>query len=472
MPPPSKAAPAQSEPGTLWRWVGPLAALVVFAAVGLVLHHQLGAPARQGHLRAPALDPAPPDPRGARLHRAQLLAAEHLRAAGAALPARAIAYARILFTSFIAYSFGHTLGFAAFTGSAIRFRLYVSAGITAIDVATVTAFCSLSLGIGLATVLGVSLLVTPEHAAAHPAPGPQLVAAARRAAVVRRRRLRAVGVPGTQHAGDPRLGAARTGPGHRAAAAAALGARPVPVERGAVVTAAARVRTCLRHLRRGLRGGGHRRHRQPRARRHRRVRDGHPLHAARTCPPTRCSDRCWPIAPSTTSCRCCSARCCSARRNCAAQRGRLARAHELAGIYIAPVVPQIAGALTFLAGTLLLFSGATPAVDERLAFLDQFLPLTVLEVSHLAGSVIGLGLLVLARALFRRVQAAYHISFWLLVAGIFASLLKGLDFEEALPARRWCSGCSCSAAARSTDRRRFSPSRSRRCGWSASSASS
>jgi phosphatidylglycerol lysyltransferase len=46
--------------------------------------------------------------------------------------------------------------------------------------------------------------------------------------------------------------------------------------------------------------------------------------------------------------------------------------------------------------------------------------------------VIGLGLLILARALFRRVHAAYHITFWLLTAGIFASLLKGLDFEEAL----------------------------------------
>ena len=103
------------------------------------------------------------------------------------------------------------------------------------------------------------------------------------------------------------------------------------------------------------------------------------------------------------------------------------------------MVPQIAGALTFLAGALLLFSGATPAVDERLAFLDQFLPLAVLEVSHLVGSIVGLGLLVLARALFRRVQAAYHISVWLLVAGIFASLLKGLDFEEA-SLLDWCSG--------------------------------
>ncbi len=38
----------------------------------------------------------------------------------------------------------------------------------------------------------------------------------------------------------------------------------------------------------------------------------------------------------------------------------------------------------------------------------------------------------LSRALFRRVEAAYHITFWLLVAGIIASLLKGLDFEEAI----------------------------------------
>src|SRR4029077_2208881 len=78
---------------------------------------------------------------------------------------RAVPYSRILFTSFIAYSFGHTLGFAVFTGAAIRFRLYATAGITAIEVATISAFCSLSLGIGLATVAGLSLFLEPAHAA-------------------------------------------------------------------------------------------------------------------------------------------------------------------------------------------------------------------------------------------------------------------------------------------------------------------
>ena len=70
--------------------------------------------------------------------------------------------------------------------------------------------------------------------------------------------------------------------------------------------------------------------------------------------------------------------------------------------------------------------------SERLGRLTEVVPLPLLELSHLAGSVIGVGLLVLARALFRRLAAAYHLTFWLLVGGIAASLLKGLDFEEAL----------------------------------------
>ncbi|MDE2049972.1 MAG: bifunctional lysylphosphatidylglycerol flippase/synthetase MprF, partial [Gammaproteobacteria bacterium] len=114
-----------------------------------------------------------------------------------------------------------------------------------------------------------------------------------------------------------------------------------------------------------------------------------------------------------------------------ATRAHLARARERAAMYVAPVAPQIAGALTFLAGTVLLVSGATPGINSRLALLHRFIPLSVLEVSNLMASVIGLGLLVLARALFRRVKAAYSISFALLVCGVIASLLKGLRYEEA-----------------------------------------
>jgi phosphatidylglycerol lysyltransferase len=102
------------------------------------------------------------------------------------------------------------------------------------------------------------------------------------------------------------------------------------------------------------------------------------------------------------------------------------------GPVLAPVAPQLVGILVFVAGAILLVSGATPGLDARLGRLTEVVPLPLLELSHLAGSVIGVGLLVLARALFRRLAAAYHLTFWLLVGGIAASLLKGLDFEEAL----------------------------------------
>jgi phosphatidylglycerol lysyltransferase len=114
------------------------------------------------------------------------------------------------------------------------------------------------------------------------------------------------------------------------------------------------------------------------------------------------------------------------------QGPRLARAEELAATWIAPIVPQVTGTLVFVAGIVLLVSGSVPAIDVRLRMLQGVLPLSILELSHLIGSVVGLGLLILARALYRRVREGYQLTFWLLLAGMAASLLKGLDFEEAL----------------------------------------
>ena len=174
------------------------------------------------------------------LHRGQLLAARLLRRAGAALPAQGVVpYARILFTSFIAYSFGHTLGFAAFTGAAIRFRLYATAGVTAIDVATVTGFCSLRSASGSRRIAGLSLLLAPAQAAAVLHLHPRLVDARRRRAARRGRAPTRCGRARARHARDPRLGAARARARDRPRADRARGARPEAVQRGAVVAAAA-----------------------------------------------------------------------------------------------------------------------------------------------------------------------------------------------------------------------------------------
>jgi phosphatidylglycerol lysyltransferase len=114
------------------------------------------------------------------------------------------------------------------------------------------------------------------------------------------------------------------------------------------------------------------------------------------------------------------------------QRHRIAKAGAWTGRSLSLIAPQATAFLCFGAGLVLLLSGSTPALAGRLAALEKFLPLSVLELSHLAGSAIGGALLILARGLYRRLDGARVVALWLLGAGIAASLLKGLDWEEAL----------------------------------------
>ncbi len=102
------------------------------------------------------------------------------------------------------------------------------------------------------------------------------------------------------------------------------------------------------------------------------------------------------------------------------------------GRWVPLVAPQLLSVTTFLSGVVLLFSGATPAVPQRMLWLERFLPLPIIELSHFIGSILGLGLLLLARGLQRRIDAAYLLSAVLLAGGIVVSLLKGFDYEEAL----------------------------------------
>ncbi len=102
------------------------------------------------------------------------------------------------------------------------------------------------------------------------------------------------------------------------------------------------------------------------------------------------------------------------------------------GRWGAVMAPNLLALTTFIAGIVLLFSGALPAVPGRLNVLRDLLPLPAIEVSHFLGSLTGAALLILARGLQRRLDAAYHITLVLLGAGAAFCLLKGLDYEEAI----------------------------------------
>jgi phosphatidylglycerol lysyltransferase len=118
------------------------------------------------------------------------------------------------------------------------------------------------------------------------------------------------------------------------------------------------------------------------------------------------------------------------------QRDRVAEVASLAGgivgRWMPGLLPQILSVTTFVAGVILIVSGATPAVRSRVTALDSVLPLGIIELSHFAASLAGAGLVVLAWAIRRRLDAAYTLTIATLVIGIVASLLKGLDWEEAV----------------------------------------
>ncbi len=97
-----------------------------------------------------------------------------------------------------------------------------------------------------------------------------------------------------------------------------------------------------------------------------------------------------------------------------------------------PLAPWTYSLCAFMAGVILLISGATPGVYSRLQWLDRIFPLTLLELSHFLGSLAGAALLLLARGLQQRLDGAWMLSACILSLGIALSLIKGGDYEEAL----------------------------------------
>lgn len=111
---------------------------------------------------------------------------------------------------------------------------------------------------------------------------------------------------------------------------------------------------------------------------------------------------------------------------------RLGRA--IAGIRQVAIglAPLAMGVASFVGGAVLLLSGSTPAIPARLHTLHAFVPLPFIEASHLAASLVGTGLLLLAPGLYRRLDGAFVAARALLIIGAIFSLAKGIDYEEAI----------------------------------------
>ena len=344
-----------------------------------------------------------------------------LASIGRRLPLR-----RVGLIAFISYAFSNTLGMALLVSSSIRYRFYIAAGLSTAEIARVVLYCTTSFWLGLCALTGVTLLLVPVPSGLPLAPVgiplgvllsliPMLWLVGR---VLFPRPLRLwrwrLGLPSPAQAGRQVLvGALDWG----LAAGVLYVLMPEAISGGfghfLVIFVLAQLAGLISHVPGGLgvfetvvlAGFG--------------VAGNQGLEA--------------PILGSLAAFRIiyyllplCAATLLVLLR----EAHGLRRKHLLPSWFTGLLPPFFAG-LTLVSGAVLLFSGATLGRPGRMALLRDVLPLPVLEISHFMASVIGMALLILARGLQRRLDAAYALTLVALVAGAVFSLLKGIDYEEA-----------------------------------------
>lgn len=358
---------------------------------------------------------------------------------------RQLKYAQTALASFLAYALAHTLGFSFVTSSAVRYRLYRNWGLTTVEIAGITAFAGVTYWLGALTVGGAALLFGPG-AYLHLVPVPVvalrilgavallLVAGYLAASALHRRTItlagREIALPGPGMAWM-QLAASL---GDWLAAAATLYAilppeasPPFPVFAGIFLVA--QLAGVVSHVPGGLgvfetvmlllAGPG-----------------ATPAVVIASILAYRAIYYLLPFAIAALT---------LGGVEFERHRHRL-RLGQAAEGWAASITPRVLSVGAFMAGVVLLLSGATPAAHTRLTLLARLVPLAVIEVSHFVGSLVGFGLIVLAWGLRRRLSGAYRFTLVLLAAGIVAALLRGLDVVEAgvlavvllalLPARR------------------------------------
>ncbi len=412
------------------RWIGPLAALLVLAAAGLVLHHEFARlrPANiLSHLRS--------------IPRAHVLAALALTAASYCLISgydvlalryvrKQLHYGRVLFTAFIAAVFGHNLGFSALTGGAVRMRLYAATAISAVEVAAITVFYSVSIALGLTCIAGLSFTFAPRFAAAAlgvPVRWTEWVGVAlllavcayliwaglsQRALEIRGWALRAPGFA---------LGAGQTllsmidlsvegsvlwwllPPSAHIGLAPFMGSYVIALSAGILSHVPGGIGVFETVMLLALRGAP----------------------TASVLGALLAFRAVYYLAPLLIGAAL------FGWQEVHSRRGELARARAHAAIYVTPLAPQIAGSLVFLAGALLVVASLWPPLAVRIPLLGRVLPQSVPVMAGLGASLAGGALMLLSRALFRRVRSAYTLAWRLLVFAIALSPAQGLFVEQA-----------------------------------------
>ena len=334
--------------------------------------------------------------------------------------------AQVSFISFLSYAFSNTLGMALLVSGSIRYRFYIQAGLSTAEVAKVVLYCTLSFWLGLFTLTGVTLLIVPvpptlpfaELRLPIGALLTLLPVAWMAGSLWLRKPVRVwrwpVSMPTPQNA----LRQIIVGTVDWGLAASVLYLlMPNEVDTGfghyLAIFALGQIAGLISHVPGGLgvfeavmlAGYG--------------ATGNEGLEA--------------PILGALAAYRLIYyfLPLCAATLMVLLREVRGLRTKSLLSPWFTGLLPPFFAGLTLVSGAVLVFSGATSAIPDRMAILRNVLPLPVLEVSHFLSSVVGMLLLILARGLQRRLDAAYVLTLVLLVVGAVLSLLKGIDYEEA-----------------------------------------
>ncbi|HMA10528.1 MAG TPA: lysylphosphatidylglycerol synthase domain-containing protein, partial [Steroidobacteraceae bacterium] len=297
-------------------------------------------------------------------------------------------YPRVALNAFIATTVGHNLGMATLSAGAVRMRLYTAAGLTATEVAGLAALVGLTFGLGVTFVSGLALLLEPAEAEQllHLSGSSGrvigallliLVAAYLGVGMLRRAPFRLGSwqwhLPGTGTA-LAQLALAAVDLGCAAAALFWLlpadAAVPFPLFLGVYVLAV--VAGIVSHVPAGLG-----------------VFETVLLLALPEVPREAllaailAYRAIYYLVPLALAALLSAAMLVHARREKISED--LGRLRRLFG-WMAPIT---ASSAVFIVGAVLLFSGSTPALPERLSLLHGLVPLPLLEISHLTASLAG-----------------------------------------------------------------------------------
>jgi phosphatidylglycerol lysyltransferase len=425
-------AGASAEPGLrpAWRWVMPTLGLTLFVLALVVLRRELRAVSYHELTQAIFAEPL-----SALLLALGLVGLNYLVLGGYDLLAlryvgRSLPVGRVLLASFVAYAIQYNVGFGMVSGGTIRYRFYSRWGITAGELSKIIVFYSVTFWVGLVVLGGGTLLVEPLPEL-HGLPGHELarplgaflllLVALYVAAVLRHRGPLRLG-PLTVPLPSPRITGGQfllsTADWVLASAVAWTllppGRPSFPLFVGAFL--AAQLAAMISHVPGGV---------------------GifetmvvlllKPVLPVGSVLPALVLFRLvYYVLPLALALVVLLA------DELGQRRAQAARLGAVFGALTSEMTPRVLALFTFLAGAVLLFSGATPAESDRLHVLRRLVPLGVIEVSHFVGSLVGVGLLLLSQGVSRRLDASWFLAVGGLVVGVAASLLKGGDYEEAI----------------------------------------